>query len=597
MGGTHSFDLTIDQFLNDYSRKRKIDEDHKPRLFAICTVDNIVSRYVKNSYKAKDIFADGQNDTGIDGLAIIVNDQLVTSLDDIERIISEDRVLSTRFVFVQATMDREFREQKMTAFAHGVWKFFHPDDLGPRNDHIAHATKLKDALFEKSHWMHSGRPELHMYYLSAGRWKGDTVLEGTVVGAEALLEGTNLFKNVSFTPLDFRGFLDLRRNQQQRNTGELHSYRLRELPQMRGVSLAFLGAILVDDLIGIVRHPVVDRINRNVFLENVRGFQGGDNIVNFGINDTLKRDDPTIFPLLNNGITIVCRDHELAGPKLRIFGYQIVNGCQTSTVIFENRRKLRGRDILVPAKIVVTRDEKVVESIIRASNSQTKVTEEQMLSLLPFNRRLSEYYRAVVLNNVGERLYFDLRQGEFSEATQIDEIRIIQIRDQIQNFASMFLEHPHDAIDRLKAIRDEIPARIFNPDHALDPYYTASLAMYCFHRLRREHVIDAIFDNYRFQFLHVLRKKLFPKEFDLENWRAAPILCNEANALLLNENTSKELYAEAGEVIRAAGRMLDEHELRRESASRKAFTEAIDEVMRKTASKSAPFPRAMAKAR
>jgi len=40
-----------------------------------------------------------------------------------------------------------------------------------------------------------------------------------------------------------------------------------------------------------------------------------------------------------------------------------------------------------------------------------------------------------------------------------------------------------------------------------------------------------------------------------------------------------ELYSEAGEVVRSAARMLEENEMRRETASRKAFTEAVEEIL------------------
>ncbi|MGI9387176.1 MAG: AIPR family protein, partial [Methyloligellaceae bacterium] len=493
--------------------------------------------------------------------------------------ITADGDLRVTFVFVQATMDREFRDQKMNSFAQGVQRFFHTDVFGPRNEGINRAAEIKDAIYARSHWMRSGRPDVHMHYLSSGQWVGDSVLEGSVAWAERLLEETNLFKSVDFVPMDFRSLVDLRRGMQRQNSGDIHAYRLRELEVMQGIEKSYLGAVLVDDLINIVRHPITDKLNRDVFLENIRGFQGLNNAVNFGINETLNRDDVALFPLLNNGITIVCRDFELVGPKLKIYDFQIVNGCQTSHVVFQNRRRLREQHILLPAKIVVTRDERIIERIIRASNSQTMVTEDHILSLLPFNRRLAEYFRAIVLNGVAERLYYDLREGEFSQNPRLDEIRIVYIRDQMRNFASMFMALPHVAVDRLKLLREEVPERIFNPDHALDPDYTSSLAMYRFKELLREDGADSTLENYRFQILHILRSKLLPRDFNLVNWKAVPLLCNEANSKLMDPQTSRQLFADAIEVIMAAAQQLGLTELKREPAHSKGFTDAIDKVL------------------
>ncbi len=579
MGGTHAIELTIDQFLKDYGKKRCFQETHKPRLFALCCVDTVISRYVRKPFNVSTVFVDGQNDTGIDGLAVIVNGQIVTAVDELDRLIAQDGDLRATFVFIQATMDREFRDQKMNIFAQGVQRFFHTDVFGPRNDGINKAAQLKDAIYARSHWMRSGRPDVHMHYLSSGQWVGDNVLEGSVAWAERLLEETSLFRSVDFAPMDFRSFLDLKRSMQRQNSGDIHAYRLRELELMPGIAISYLGAILVDDLINIIRHPITDKLNRNVFLENIRGFQGLNNAVNSAINETLNREDVALFPLLNNGITIVCRDYDVVGPKLRIYDFQIVNGCQTTNVVFQNRNRLRERHILLPAKIVVTRDERIVERIIRASNSQTMVTEDHILSLLPFTRRLAEYFRAIVLNGIAERLYYDLREGEFGQNPRLDQNRVVHIRDQIQTFASMFLALPHLAVDKLKLLREEVPERIFNPDHALDPYYTASLAMFRFKMLRGANEIDEIFENYRFQVLYVLRAKLFPRDFNLVNWKAVPILCNEANGKLTDPEASRELFAEAIEVIATAAQRLGRSELTRDTAHSKALTDAIDEVV------------------
>ncbi len=578
MGVASAVELTVDQLLSDYSKKRKIKEENKPTLFSLYAVDNVILSCVRNSYDVCDVFVDGQNDTGIDGVAVTINDQLVTTIEQALEILSVEPECRIKFIFIQATMDREFKKQKMTAFTYGVWSFFKNEDLGPQNDRLEKISKLKDQILDLIEEKNLGRPEVELYYVSNGQWTGDQVLEGAIRGSIDLVNENNRFRRAEFIPLDFRNVLDMRRTLVRRNEGKLHTYGLSEMPSMPGVRKAYLGTIMAEDLISLIRHPLLNRVDRNIFLENVRGFQGKDNFVNAGINETLKRPDSSLFPLLNNGITIVCRGHEERGPKLGIFDYQIVNGCQTSTVLFENREAIEGQDLLVPAKIVVTRDEDIISRIIRGSNSQTTVTDEHILSLHPFNRRLAEYYRAVTIGNSRERLYYDIRQGEFESNPQLDPTRIVTIREQIQNFASMFLRRPYDAIDRLKFLRDLIPDQIFNPDHALDTYYTSSLAMHRFHALRREKVIEPEFENFRFQLLFILRSLLLPRELNLSSWRAAPILCNEMNNKICDPDISEKLYKRACAIIKEAARQdFGEVGLPRELAARQAFTEALQE--------------------
>ena len=73
----------------------------------------------------------------------------------------------------------------------------------------------------------------------------------------------------------------------------------------------------------------------NVFEDNVRDFQGDNNDVNGGIASTLNNDDSEIFSVLNNGVTIVASSISPTGDQFTINDYQIVNGCQTSNVLYQ----------------------------------------------------------------------------------------------------------------------------------------------------------------------------------------------------------------------------------------------------------------------
>ena len=65
------------------------------------------------------------------------------------------------------------------------------------------------------------------------------------------------------------------------------------------------------------------------------------------------------FSVLNNGVTIVAESISSSGNKFTINNYQIVNGCQTSHVLFNNKY-LDGMDNTnIPLKLIGTNDENV----------------------------------------------------------------------------------------------------------------------------------------------------------------------------------------------------------------------------------------------
>src|SRR5690606_19754952 len=80
------------------------------------------------------------------------------------------------------------------------------------------------------------------------------------------------------------------------------------------------------------------RLRQRIFEDNVRDFLGSESEVNKEMTDTLHDENKQKrFGILNNGITMISPDVRVGGLEIAIRDFQIVNGCQTSNVLFENR--------------------------------------------------------------------------------------------------------------------------------------------------------------------------------------------------------------------------------------------------------------------
>ena len=122
------------------------------------------------------------------------------------------------------------------------------------------------------------------------------------------------------------------------------------------------------------------KLRVHIFEENVRAFLGTEDPVNRQIQMTLS--NPVAqkqFAILNNGITIISPDVRVQNDKVSIENYQIVNGCQTSNVLFENYDSLLP-DSTLTVKVIEATDPDVIADVVRATNSQSKVDETQFLS-------------------------------------------------------------------------------------------------------------------------------------------------------------------------------------------------------------------------
>ena len=156
--------------------------------------------------------------------------------------------------------------------------------------------------------------------------------------------------------------------------GSLELFSNAALPTIAGIDEAYLAVVRASDFVTNLLLSPDGNLRTQVFEENVRSFLGLENPVNQSISDTL-RSGPSAsrFPVLNNGITIVSPDVRLQGNTLHLTNFQIVNGCQTSNVLFENRDQLN--DVMVNIKVVGTENEDVFPNwcgrqIVRAKSRE-----------------------------------------------------------------------------------------------------------------------------------------------------------------------------------------------------------------------------------
>lgn len=123
-----------------------------------------------------------------------------------------------------------------------------------------------------------------------------------------------------------------------------------------------------------------------VFDDNIRDFLGNRNPVNKAITTTLQLMDKNSFCMLNNGITIIAENVQITGTTAVLTDYQIVNGCQTSHVLYENRNLDGIEELLIPIKVIGTKDDITRNSITKATNSQTSIKPEQLEALSDFQK-------------------------------------------------------------------------------------------------------------------------------------------------------------------------------------------------------------------
>jgi hypothetical protein len=232
-----------------------------------------------------------------------------------------------------------------------------------------------------------------------------------------------------------------------------------------GPAQGFLGYASAAAIVSLLPRAAGDLDDR-VFVDNVRAFLGTEKNGNpgaAGLAHTLEtgRGDEVI--LKHNGITVVADEATLEGNSIRLEGYQIVNGAQTSHVLHRKRHLLQG--VSLPIKVIVTRNEELKDEIIRGANTQSPVDDFDFLSRVAGVRALEMAFRAIPAED-RTKLWMQRRRGERLYDRFYEANRIVTPRQLMEAFAATILARPHavhaNAADFLGAVKTE---EIFHPGH------------------------------------------------------------------------------------------------------------------------------------
>ncbi len=310
-----------------------------------------------------------------------------------------------------------------------------------------------------------------MFYATTGKWVGDTHLQARIDAVRADLLDTGLFRDVTFVPIGAEGLQKMYQKSRYAISAEFTFDKRITVPDVRRVSESHFGFVPWSEFRKLIIDDN-DKLVDGLFFDNVRDWQGY-NAVNSDIKDTLGSAARERFVLMNNGVTIIARTVQPTGNKFTIEDYQIVNGCQTTNVLFDQRSSLDDT-VWIPLRLIITKDEDVTNAIIKATNWQTQIKEEQLFALQQFPKNLEAYFSSFPIS---QRLYFERRSRQY-ESLSIEKTRVISFDGMIRAFAAMFLNDPHRTTRNFKAIKGRLGVDIFAKDQKMEPYYASALTLY-----------------------------------------------------------------------------------------------------------------------
>ena len=493
-------DIVTKNLLKTFQAEESLqDEQNEAVLFEHFANFCALANEYGEEFDVEDIHTGGGDDLGIDGFSIIVNGALVLDDAEIQDLGSTNKHLDVEFVFVQAKSGGNFSGAEISNFFFGVNDVFSLEPKMPRNSNITEKVALVRCIYEKSSLFKRGNPSVRMYYVTAGKWQDDLKLNVRIKTEKESLHELNIFDEVEFFPIDARELQRLYKRAKNRLSKTISFSSKVTLPSLAGVQESYLGFLPVSEYLKLITDDA-GGILKGLFYDNVRDFQG-ENPVNEEIYQTLNSPNKELFVLMNNGVTIVADSIGRTGDTFTIEDYQIVNGCQTSHVIYNSKDQI-GNDVHLPVKLIVSQDSEVKNKIIKATNRQTPVKPEELTALTDFQKTLEDFYSAIS----GDcKLYYERRSQQYRTSSGIEKIRIVSVSNQIRSFASMFLGLPHQASRYYGTLLKTIDTTIFIAGHPPEAYYASALALYRLEALIRRKSIENKYRPFKYHLLALVR--------------------------------------------------------------------------------------------
>ena len=450
----------------------------------------------------------GPGDDGIDGIAIVIDETVTASVEDAQAVFAaQRRNHDVDVLFVQAKRSENFDLGEFLKFKEGILRFTTQTPYATTDDALLEAREIFDLVVQEVPKVRNGKPSLTARFVTTGQYQKPHALETAVEDFVSQLKELGLFHDIDVRFIDRDELTRLWVGTYSGIEASLPAFSIAALPNIVGIDEAYLAVVRAKDLVTNLLLTEDNNLRTQVFEENVRSFLGHDNPVNQSIAATLASNTASRFPVLNNGITIVSPDVKLQGTTLHLTNYQIVNGCQTSNVLFENKEALG--DVMVNIKVVKTQLEDVFSDLVRATNSQTKVEDTQFLSLRPIIKRVEQYFNT--FDGTESRLFLERRDRQYV-GQNIPATRTFSLHNAAKCVAAMFCNRPDLAARYPKQMYEELTETIFSDTTKEAVFYAACVTMYRFNLLVSNSTIPQNMKRFKWHMLPLIRAILDESE-------------------------------------------------------------------------------------
>lgn len=405
--------------LREYAKANSLLSEQTDNQFEIYSIFCVSNGLLGETIDAYDVHLKG-NEFGVDGIAVLIQGEIVKTKEEAQDKFSSISSPTVEFIFFQAKTSTSYDYGDISKFYDAVEGFF-DGSLKGESPAIDALMGAMEAVYDRG--VGKKNPKISCYYITSGNYEEPARIEKLRKSFHTKLEDLNIFENKSVT-LEMVGARDLQQWYRAATSAvevEIEFPRNVVMPSNSHVEEAYIGYIDANNLLKLCVAKDADDnvvgINRAVFFDNIRDYDARSKI-NTSIKDNVRTAGGAEFVFRNNGITVVSKNIDRTGDRFKLEDFQIVNGCQTSNIIYDlvygddkdtDNSMAQLKDIIqVPFRLIGSKQDDFVASIIVGTNRQNPVRDEQFWALRPFMKSFEEYCRSLEPEQL---IYFERRDN------------------------------------------------------------------------------------------------------------------------------------------------------------------------------------------
>ncbi|HEX8288046.1 MAG TPA: AIPR family protein [Pyrinomonadaceae bacterium] len=457
--------------LNVFNNNESVKQGAAFMLYSLDTIfkdfefEDIEEGIVDSSYRQE------THDYGIDAIYLSANGEVVNSVEQLDEF-NED----TKFVFhiLQFKKSRGIEQSDLLKFKEGIKRVFIENDIDARkNEYLFNrATELNDIKLSIYQAFSAEQVHIKLYMVFTGLKENiekDELLTTQISAIKELLI-ENAYLGNSFSVLGAQELLNLSKQGEEIVDIVKYVKTLKYITEIeRNKKL--------NGYISIMNASEIAKLVKNwqtaIFEANIRDYYRRNDLNKKIIQTSVSKEEAKYFWSFNNGLTITCRKvEELPNDQYRLYGIQIVNGCQTSNALYQaasnleraeilKEKEIRGElnrteereleniqnqvlnpDTTVLTKIIETNSGELVYRITETTNSQTPIKSFSLKANEDIQQNIEEYF----LNN---NIYYERRVNFYRNQGKRN---VISIQKLFQVFTAQILFRPSEVRTRPKAL-------------------------------------------------------------------------------------------------------------------------------------------------